>query len=51
MVRFYRHLAGGESKDQALRAAQIELLRAPGGARDLADPFSWAAFQVYGDGR
>jgi CHAT domain-containing protein len=58
MVRFYRHLFAGQSKDEALRQAQVELLRpslrgngasvkaAGGGARA---PFYWAAFQIYGD--
>ncbi|MCP4661409.1 MAG: CHAT domain-containing protein, partial [bacterium] len=29
MVRFYRHLRSGKPKDQALQAAQIELIREP----------------------
>jgi CHAT domain-containing protein/Tfp pilus assembly protein PilF len=53
MVRFYRHLGAGESKDAALRNAQIDLIRSgrEGGPADLARPFSWAAFQLYGDWR
>jgi CHAT domain-containing protein len=45
MRRFYRHLARGEPKDEALRAAQVEMIRAGG------HPFGWAAFQVFGDWR
>ncbi len=46
MVRFYGHLRDGKSKDEALRAAQIERIR----HRDPA-PYYWAAFQLYGDWR
>ncbi len=57
MVRFYRHLRDGEPYDEALRAAQLELIRAPievakNGkpvARDASAPWYWAAFQIYGD--
>lgn len=60
MARFYRHLAAGLSKDEALRAAQIELIRQPvrittasGQAleTDASAPFFWAAFQLFGDWR
>jgi CHAT domain-containing protein len=60
MTRFHRHLAAGLSKDQALRAAQIELIREPlrittasGQAieMDASAPFFWAAFQLFGDWR
>jgi CHAT domain-containing protein/serine/threonine protein kinase/Tfp pilus assembly protein PilF len=47
MTRFYAHLARGETKDEALRQAQLELLRDPA----TAHPFSWAAFQIFGDWR
>ncbi|HET9767680.1 MAG TPA: CHAT domain-containing protein, partial [Thermoanaerobaculia bacterium] len=47
MISFYRHLLAGSSKDVALRAAQLELLRSP----DLASPYYWAAFQLNGDWR
>jgi CHAT domain-containing protein len=58
MVRFYRHLKEGAAKDEALRAAQMELI---GGSvpvrdrsgrtvgRDISLPYHWAAFQLYGD--
>jgi CHAT domain-containing protein len=48
MRRFYRHLARGRPKDEALRAAQVEMIRAGGTG---AHPFRWAAFQVFGDWR
>ncbi len=60
MVRFYRHLQAGASKDEALRAAQIELIREPIGLEnedgqiqelDLSAPYYWGAFQIYGDWR
>jgi CHAT domain-containing protein len=47
MERFYTHLKAGLPKDQALRAAQLELLRDPA----AADPFHWAAFELVGDWR
>jgi CHAT domain-containing protein len=60
MTRFYRHLAAGLAKDEALRAAQTELIRRPirlttskGQAveMDASAPFFWAAFQLFGDWR
>ena len=57
MVRFYRHLRAGVPKAEALRAAQMELMRAPieiqRGERvvkkDASAPYYWAAFQLYGE--
>lgn len=58
MIRFYRHLTSGQPKDQALQAAQRELLAGPieipgpDGETILFDataPYYWAAFQVIGD--
>ena len=58
MTRFHRHLAAGLSKDEALRQAQIELIREPvfittaNGqtmTMDASAPFFWAAFQLFGD--
>lgn len=58
MARFHHHLAAGLSKDEALRAAQIELIRdpipitTPQGQTletDASAPFFWAAFQLFGD--
>jgi CHAT domain-containing protein/tetratricopeptide (TPR) repeat protein len=46
MGRFYRGLRQGETKDAALRNAQVEMLR---GSR--SHPALWAAFQLSGDWR
>ncbi|HTG35616.1 MAG TPA: CHAT domain-containing tetratricopeptide repeat protein [Thermoanaerobaculia bacterium] len=60
MARFHRHLAAGLTKDEALRAAQIELIRQPVQITtsqgqtvetDASAPFFWAAFQLFGDWR
>jgi CHAT domain-containing protein/tetratricopeptide (TPR) repeat protein len=48
MKRFYGHLRGGKSKDEALRAAQVEQIREGAGA---SHPFYWGAFQLFGDWR
>lgn len=45
MMEFYGHLKTGETKDEALRSAQVALMRDP----KTAHPFHWAAFQVVGD--
>ncbi len=50
MRRFYQHLDAGLPKAEALRQAQIELLRGDAGEASRT-PFAWAAFQVYGDWR
>jgi CHAT domain-containing protein len=47
MTRFYRELRAGRSKDEALRRAQVALLR----DRRWRDPYHWAAFQLQGDWR
>ena len=58
MVRFYRYLNEGLAKDEALRAAQSELIRGEievegedgkVRVRDYSAPYYWAPFQVYGD--
>jgi CHAT domain-containing protein/Tfp pilus assembly protein PilF len=58
MTRFHRHYAAGLSKDEALRQAQIELIRQPirittaAGQSieiDASAPFFWAAFELFGD--
>ena len=59
MKRFYRGLQRGLSKDEALRRAQMDLIRAPievveaGQTRtlDSSHPFYWAAFELVGDWR
>jgi CHAT domain-containing protein len=45
MRRFYGGLRQGMAKDEALRAAQLELLRDPA----TAHPSSWAGFVLMGD--
>jgi hypothetical protein len=47
MERFYRGLLGGVSRGEALRTAQLELLR----DGKHAHPFFWAAFVLSGDWR
>lgn len=51
MVRFHHQLRHGMAKDEALRAAQIELLRngAASTVGDTSAPYHWAAFQLFGD--
>ena len=58
MERFYRHLRSGKTKIEALRSAQVELIRSPIEVRDTrgqvvekdaSKPFYWAAFQIHGD--
>jgi CHAT domain-containing protein/Tfp pilus assembly protein PilF len=58
MIRFYKHLRAGLPKDEALRQAQMELIRGPievvneKGEKTLFDasaPYYWAGIQVYGD--
>jgi CHAT domain-containing protein/Tfp pilus assembly protein PilF len=46
MKRFYGHLKLGETKDEALRAAQLDLIRGPAA---ISHPYHWAAFQLTGD--
>jgi CHAT domain-containing protein len=47
MQAFYRHLRAGRSKDEALRAAQTELIKSSA----FRAPFRWAGFQLIGDWR
>lgn len=58
MIRFYKHLRTGLTKDEALRQAQVELIRGPievvdeKGEKvlfDASSPYYWAGFQLYGD--
>jgi CHAT domain-containing protein len=46
MTRFYKSLAAGRSKDEALQIAQREMIRSR-----RSRPFHWAAFQLSGDWR
>jgi CHAT domain-containing protein len=50
MTRFYRGLARGLHKDDALREAQRALAAGEAG-RAFTHPWHWAAFEVFGDGR
>ena len=45
MGRFYRRLKAGHGKLEALRGAQLEMMRRKGGAH----PFYWASFVLVGD--
>ena len=49
MKRFYTYLRQGKTKDDALRAAQLDLIRSEN--RDLSHPYHWAGFALYGDWR
>jgi CHAT domain-containing protein/tetratricopeptide (TPR) repeat protein len=49
MERFYTYLRQGRTKDVALQAAQLDLLRAKSGK--LAHPYHWAGFALHGDWR
>jgi CHAT domain-containing protein/tetratricopeptide (TPR) repeat protein len=54
MVRFYENLERGLSKDEALRAARLELLRVKSpdsAAVDVRHPYHWAGFRLIGDGQ
>jgi CHAT domain-containing protein len=48
MAHFYRQIAGGKTVAEALRAAQIEMLKEFGA--DMP-PYYWAGFTVIGDGK
>jgi CHAT domain-containing protein len=48
MKRFYGYLRNGKSKDEALRAAQIDQIQGKSGS---PHPFHWAAFELFGDWR
>jgi CHAT domain-containing protein/Tfp pilus assembly protein PilF len=47
MRRVYGHLKNGRSKDRALQAAQVEMIR----ETTSRHPYHWAAFQILGDWR
>jgi len=54
MESFYAHLEQGLPRDEALRAAQREILRGRGrgvSRPEESHPFHWAAFVLSGDGR
>ena len=45
MKGFYPQLKAGKTKDEALRLAQLDLIR----SAEFAQPCDWAAFQLNGD--
>jgi CHAT domain-containing protein len=45
MQHFYKYLPKGESKDDALRSAQMQMRRSPASAH----PLYWASFRLNGD--
>ncbi len=47
MVSFHRHLREGKSKDEALRSAQLGLIR----SQQHAHPYHWSGFVLMGDYR
>lgn len=52
MTRFYANLRAGDSKDEALRKAQLSLIRMgrdPKTGVDYSSPVRWAAFTLTGD--
>ncbi|HEX4963496.1 MAG TPA: CHAT domain-containing protein [Thermoanaerobaculia bacterium] len=49
MKSFYTYLRQGRTKDEALQAAQLDLIRSKKGT--LSHPYHWAGFSLYGDWR
>ncbi|HEX7185694.1 MAG TPA: CHAT domain-containing protein [Thermoanaerobaculia bacterium] len=49
MERFYSYLRQGKTKDEALGAAQLDLIRSE--KSELSHPYHWAGFALYGDWR
>src|SRR5262249_34839167 len=47
MAEFYRNLKAGVAKDEALRRAQVALIR----SKEYGHPFYWAPFLLVGDWR
>ena len=49
MKRFYTYLRQGKTKDEALQAAQLDLIHSAD--VELSHPYHWAGFALYGDWR
>lgn len=47
MKGFYTYLRQGKPKDEALQAAQLDLIHAQQG--ELSHPYNWAGFSLHGD--
>lgn len=45
--RFYYHLSEGRSKDEALRNAKLDFIKAS--SPSYSDPYYWASYEVVGD--
>jgi CHAT domain-containing protein len=53
MIAFHRNVKAGMPKDQALRQAQLAMIKRgkTGEGRDYRHPFNWAGFVAIGDPR